>query len=160
MKLSDFKASDKLPRGTYFYIQVGHRFYAGQEIEQRDVEVDPIEKPVLKHYEKDGRQTQEYQRRLRNLYWWTSRSKGPRGRRRERDAAKGTLPKYAKPRVRPETEIRKEFTGRSSPRLSDDFSQAKQFRKKELVENACEMLRTLYADTGAKVSVHYKGDTE
>jgi hypothetical protein len=160
MKPSDLKANEKLPRGTYFYIQVGHRFYAGQEIEQREVESDPTEHRALTQFTKDGRQTSSFRRQLSLTYWWSSRSKGPRGKRRERDIAKDSLPKYAKPRERPKKVIRKEFTGRSVPRLTDDFSQAKQFRRKDSVLNACETLQTLYGETGATVSVHYKGETE
>jgi len=160
MRLTDLKSNDKLPRGTYFYIQVGQRFYAGQQIEQIEVESDPSDERPLTHFEKDGRYTEVYRRRLQNQYWWTIRSRGPKGNRRKRDVSKGTLPKYAQTRKRPEKVIRKEFTGRSLPRLVDELNQAKQFRSKDSVQSACDMLTTMYGKTGAKISVRYYGGTQ
>lgn len=160
MKLSDIKANEKLPRGTYFYIKVGHRFYAGETIEQVEVVTDPTEHRPLTYVTKDGKRTPEFQAYLRRQYWGTTRSWGPRGTRRERDISKGTLPKYAQPRKREEKIVRKDFTGRHHPKLVDDESQAKQFRSKNSVEKACETLRSLYGETGAKISVLYKGASE
>lgn len=159
MKPGDLKASEKLPRGSYFYIKVGSRFYGGQQIEQVEVLSDPRDERPLTYFEKDGRKTEGYRQYQVRQYWWSSRSRGPRGSRLERDQQKGSLPKYAEPRKRVEKVVKQEFTGRSLPMLVDSADQAKQFRKKEQVESACAMLQSLYGTVGANVSVHYKGDT-
>ena len=150
------RSDEKLPRGSYFYIQVGHRFYAGEEAETREIEVDPTTKPALTCFEKGGSKTQEYMQRLRNQYWWTSRSRGPRGKRAARDAQKKTTPTYALPRPRPEKVIRKEFTGKLTPKLVDELKDAKQFRRRDRVDSACERLRTCYEGLDVKVSVRYE----
>ena len=154
------RSDQKLPRGSYFYIQVGHRFYAGEEAETIEVEVDPTDRPALTSYRKDGSWSQQYRERLRNQYWWTSRSRGPRGSRAQRDSRKGSTPTYAKPRPRPEKEIRKEFTGKLNPKLVDTQAQAKQFRRQDRVNSACERLRVCYEGLDVKVSVRYeKGES-
>lgn len=160
MKVPYLKANEKLPRGSFFYIKVGHRFYAGEEAETREVVSDPSDRPALTLHEKDGRHTADYRRRLRRIYYWTSRSKGPRGRRLERDVSKGTLPKYATQYKRPELEIRQEFTGKLSPKLVDGLDQAKQYRSQKKVDDACERIRTCYRGLDVKISVGFeKGET-
>lgn len=160
MKIPYLKANEKLPRGSFFYIKVGHRFYAGEQAETREVVSDPSDKPVLTHYEKDGTQTRDYRNRMRLRYWWTSRSKGPRGRRLQRDVSKGTVPKYAAQRDRPEPVITLEFTGKLTPKLVDGLDQAKQYRSQKKVDDACERIRTCYRGLDVKISVGFeKGET-
>lgn len=160
-QLPNLRSDEKLSRGSYFYIQVGHRFYAGDVAEAIEVEVDPTDKPVLSHYSKDGSWSQQYRERLRNQYWWTSRSRGPRGARAARDARKKSTPTYAKPRERPEKIIRKEFTGKLTPKLVDTIQEAKQYRRQDRVNSACERLKACYEGLDVKISVRYeKGETQ
>lgn len=160
-QLPSLKANEKLPRGSYFYVQVGDRFYAGEMAETREVELDPSNRPALTIYDKNGSFSQDLQRYDRRRYWWASRSRGPRGARADRDARKGSTPTYAKPHKRPETIIRKEQTGKLVPKLVDEQNKAKQYRRKDLVQNACDRLKGVYGDLGVQITVRYeKGDTE
>jgi hypothetical protein len=156
-QLPVLRSDEKLPRGSYFYIQVGHRFYAGEVAETIEVEVSN-EEPFLGFFNKDGSKKPGYNARLyRDGYFSNS---WRRGNRSARDHRKGTVPTYMKPRPRPEKTIKNELTGRKSPKLVDELKLAKQFRRRDRVDSACERLRTCYEGLDVKVSVGYvKGES-
>jgi hypothetical protein len=142
-KLNSLKANEKLPRGSYFYIKVGHRFYSGEMAETIEVSILPDRQPY------DPRRGSSYNSVRRY------------GRQHARHERKGTLASYRKPLARPENVIEKQYTGRRLPQLVDDQNQAKQFRKKESVLNACNRLKSLYSDLDVKVTIEYEeGDTK
>ncbi len=130
------KANDKLPRGSYFYIQVGDRIYAGEQLETVEVERRP-DRPVAY----DDFRSYSYIRR------------GSSKARSQRDKRKGTTPNYLKPYRRADPIISKELTGYKNPRLVDTVEQAKQFRKKESALKACKRLESVYSELDIKVSV-------
>lgn len=151
------KANEKLPRGSYFYIQVGHRFYAGEQAETVEVEVSN-EEPFLGFFNKDRTMKPGYlARQYREWHW----SPWRRGNRAARDRRKGTEPTYMKASPRPKKEIKQELTGRLSPKLVDDAKDAKKHRRQDLVNSACERLKAVYGSLDAKISVRYeKGETK
>lgn len=158
--LPNMRSDEKLPRGSYFYIQVGHRFYAGEKAETREVKVDPTQASVLTNFTKDGKRSRERIQRDTDYYWWTSRNRGASYTRAARDERKGTTPTYAKPRKRPEVIVRKEFTGKSTPKLVDSKEEAKQYRKKDSALSACEKLKACYQGLDVKVTVKIEGETK
>lgn len=129
------KANDKLPRGSYFYIQVGDRIYAGEQLETTNVERRVPPPPY------DDFRSYSYIRR------------GTSKARSQRDKRKGTTPNYLKPYRRADPIICKELTGYKNPRLVDTVEQAKQFRKKESALKACKRLESVYSELDIKVSV-------
>lgn len=157
-KLPILRSDEKLPRGSYFYIQVGHRFYSGEIAETVEVTVDNQE-PVVRYYEKGGKPSIALQRR-----WEANRANYPfrrgAGRARyERDQRKGSLPTYFKPRQCVEKSTKSEFTGRLSPKLVDTVEEAKKFRRQDRVNSACERLKACYEGLDVKVTIKMeKGD--
>ena len=154
------RSDEKLPRGSYFYIQVGHRFYAGEEAEAIEVEVDTTHR--LHYYGKNGERPNSRQRRWlsQDSRGWVGRSTRSYQTRHRRDIRKDSVPAYRKPLPKEEPEIRKEFTGKLTPKLVDTQNEAKQFRRQDRVNSACERLRLCYEGLDVKVSVKYeKGET-
>lgn len=156
MDYRSLKANEKTPRGTGFYIQVGHRYYAGQAAEKVEV-LESDRPPMLSYYEKGGKLTFAYRVRIMRENGWMF---GTRTNRAKRDRRKGNEAEYRKPKRPAERATVVRHTGGSITRLTDLVSEAKVFRAKEQVENACAMLRTMYGETGATISVHYKGDIQ
>lgn len=152
------RSDEKLPRGSYFYIQVGHRFYAGEVAETVEVKVSNNE-PCLSRFEKDGTKTPGYSDLLyRRGYFSSSWRSGNRSARNHR---KGTVPAYMKPTQRPDPTIKNEITGRKSPKLVDEFDLAKQYRNKNKVISACERLRKCYEGLDVKVTIKIvKGESK
>jgi hypothetical protein len=130
-----FKANEKLHDGSHYIIGVGHRFYAGETAETREVVVPP---PSGKLGSVDR-------------YWF---NRWPQSAREARDSRKKTTATYLKPRKRPELVIRKELTGKLFPKLVDKTKEAKKYRRKDLAESACERLKNHYSELDVKISVH------
>jgi len=157
MKIPQLKANEKLPRGSYFYIQVGHRFYAGEEAETREVEISN-EEPFLGFFNKDGSKKSGYIAAQYRRGWWSNSWR--RGKRAARDRQKGTEPQYMKPVPRPEKTTKQELTGRRSPKLVDEVKNAKRYRRQDLVQSACERLKVVYGELDVKISVKFEeGET-
>lgn len=158
-KLPFLRSDEKLPRGSYFYIQVGHRFYGGEIAETIQVTVSNRE-PVVRYYEKGGKPSIALQQR-----WAESRGgypfrRGSSHARYDRDKRKGTLATYSKPLPRAEKTIKNEFTGKLSPKLVDTIQEAKHFRRQDRVNSACERLKACYEGLDVKVTIKMeKGDT-
>lgn len=139
--LPKMRSDEKLPRGSFFYIQVGHRFYAGENLEIREVEITP-------------------ERSYRN---WDGYVRDARARR---DRQKGSLADYRKSNWEKDAgifkpaEVRKEFTGKSTPKLVDSKEEAKQYRKKDSALSACEKLKACYQGLDVKVTVKIEGETK
>lgn len=150
--LPTLRSDEKLPRGSYFYIQVGHRFYGGEIAETIEVTVSNQE-PMVRYFEKDGNPSIALQQR-----WAESRvgypfRRGPNRTRYERDHRKGTLPTYSKPLPPIEKSIKNEFTGKLSPKLVDTIEEAKKFRRQDRVNSTCERLRKCYEGLDVKVTI-------
>lgn len=154
------RSDEKLPRGSYFFIQVGHRFYAGEQAETIDVEVSN-QSTIVRYYNKDGRPSDELAQR-----WAESRRgypyrRGSNGARFARDCRKGTLASYAKPLPRVEKTVKKEFTGKRHPILVDSLAEAKQYRSRDKVNSACKRLEACYEGLDVKVTIKIeKGESQ
>lgn len=155
MELPFLKANEKLPRGSYFFIQVGHRFYAGEEAETREVEKRNRE-PTLYQYDKGKRTLNSRQRRWYSQDQWGWRSSKSYKTRNARDARKGTVATYRKPLPSKEKEVVQELTGRLNPRLVDEQNSAKKYRRQDLVQSACERLKVVYGGLDVKISVRFE----
>jgi hypothetical protein len=148
-----YKRSDKLPRGSYFYVAVGQQVYAGREpVTQVTTDVS-AEYKIARGYTKQttGARNMAEQWAGGNAQW----------RRNEaQDAALG--PKSWRARQRTVYNIAREATPPAKPvatptgalqvRLGE-FSAAKQFRKRAQAETVCEELNRLYAGLNVKVSI-------
>lgn len=134
------KANDKLPMGSYFVIKVGHRFYGGESLERKEVEVPG--KLINDH---------EYN----SYHWYRHRT----SRRAHRDHRKETTAKYLKPIRRSPSTIRNDLTGNKISQLVDTEDQAKKFRKKESAQNACDTLKRVYGSLDIEVSI-IEGETK
>lgn len=154
------KANEKLPRGSFFYIQVEDRFYAGEEAESREVEIKDT--PSLNYYAKNGDRLNSRQRRWfsQDGWGWSGRSTRSYQTRHRRDVRKDSVPAYRKPLPKTEPEFRKEFTGKLSPKFVDEVKDAKKYRRQDLVDSACERLKAMYGGLDAKVSVRYQRGEE
>lgn len=141
------KANDKLKQGSYQYIMVGHRYYAGQKTEMIEItESKSVWAPLSK-------------RPVRRRYF--DFSTNVKDKRHARNARKDSIPTYMTPTPPVKETKRIQIPGLTSPVLTDDINQAKRFRHSEQVENACKMLESMYGKTGADVSVHkVEGDTK
>jgi len=151
MKIPQLKANEKLPRGSYFYIQVGHLFYAGEEAES--IEIEDKESASLTKYEKMGGRF--------GIRGWAWTGPSWRGRtetraRLKRARKKDLTPTYLKSPKRPDPVMKKEFTGQLKSKLVEEKEQAKRYRRQDLVQNACERLKTVYGDLDVKISVKYE----
>lgn len=158
-QLPILRSDEKLPRGSYFYIQVGHRFYAGEIAETIQVEVSNRE-PVVNYYEKGGRPSAALRRHWAESGYDYPFRRGSRHARHARDKRKGTLATYAQPKPRIEKSFKNELTGKLSPKLADTVQEAKQFRRQDRVNSACERLKACYEGLDVKVTIKMeKGDT-
>lgn len=139
--------SEKLPRGSYFYLQVGHRYYAGEEAVFEEVKESEA---TIKAYEKG-----ESMRRRWGSYGWGT------PRRLLKKWARSGKPKYMDGSNDPyrranKTETRVVATNTSRPILTDDLAKVKQFRRKKQAEDACKRLIAMYGSLDVKVSVRLK----
>jgi len=158
-RLPILRSDEKLPRGSYFYIQVGHRFYAGEIAETVEVEVSN-ETPLVTYYQKGGKPSPALARRWAESGYDYPFRRGSNRARRARDVRKGTLATYAQPTPRTEKTFKDELTGKREPKLVDTKAEAKQYRRQDRVNSACERLRLCYEGLDVKVSVRYeKGET-
>lgn len=147
MKPPFLKANEKLPRGAYFYIQVGPHFYAGEEAETRPVLVESDAK--LRIMPKGSKR--------RYSFFMNSRDRKASKTRIGKDVRNETQAKYLTPQQKVLPETKQELTGRLTPKLVETAEQAKKYRRQDLVQNACERLKGVYGDLGAQVSVRYEG---
>lgn len=149
--LGKIRSSEKLPRGSYFYIRVGDRLYAG---ESAVIQTTPVKTPpsyLTPSSKPDGSRRWRYgcgsitqiERRFRAHY-------------EKREGRK--VPEYwMEPEEKPDP-VKKAVTG-SEPRLTDDFKDVKQFRRLNQAEAACDKLNKLYAGLDIKVRIElHKGD--
>ena len=157
--LPKMRSDEKLPRGSYFYIQVGHRFYAGEDRETRKVLVSDQE-PGITGFQKNGRPNLALAKRWAESGALYPFRRGNNQKRRARDERKGSVATYAKPIARKEKTYRDEFTGKVTPRLVDTKEQAKQFRKKDSALSACEKLKACYQGLDVTVTVKMEGETK
>lgn len=157
--LSPQRGDQKLPRGSFFYVQVGSRFYAGEQALIVEKEIDPRFSATLTYHNKDGSFSKEYLRNIKNR-WSIARGLGPRGPRAARNARKGKNPNYAKSdRVSSEKIKQKLFTNQLSPKLVDTVDKAKHYRRIFQAQKACERLKVVYGSLGINVSIrHVKGE--
>lgn len=147
------KRTEKLPRGSYFYIAVGERFYAGKEPEIKEV------KDAAGYYaEAEG--IGGYMKPKGGSYY-DSMPYHMRVRRSEaEEAAKhpqwhkrtGVVYNAAREYTPRETPV-KTLTGRVSSRLCDDVEGAKKFRRRIQAETACDMLNRQYGSLDIKVEI-------
>ena len=132
--------SFKLPRGSGYTIKIGHRFYAGEDREFKEVELKEAYEP----------------RERGKIYYSQGQANGPAMVRARR---KGKLADYLKSaydrsKDKPkEPAYRRELTGKTYPRLVDEQSDAKLFRTKKAVDSTCERLKRLYSSLDVKISV-------
>lgn len=145
------KKSEKLPRGSFLYIRVGDRLYAGEEaVVVADTPTQAYEHPwYTLNREAKGR------RRSRN-YYWTS---GMPRRLLDYYRKKGhELPKYMQKKEPKPVEPKRSVTG-TKPRLTDEFKEAKQFRRLNQAQAACDKLNSMYAGLDIKVVIElHEGD--
>lgn len=146
MTATAYKRSEKLPRGSYFYLQVGHRYYAGEEAVFEEVKEATS---TIGAYEKG----ENFRRGWRGFSW------SPTPRKLLTRFKKSGKPKYMQGhQKRPytwdrETETRTMATGTSTSLLTDDLTKVKQFRRFAQAEAACERLAATYSSFDVKVSV-------
>lgn len=155
------KDSEKLPRGSYFYIQVGHRFFASFQDLSEEKEIED-NFPPISFFTKDGKRSPALETYQRKKYGYYTQKLGPRGRRATRDLRKKTLPSYAKtaPIVISKVKFKKSV-GKLSPRLVDSVDQAKKYRRLSQAKNACEKLKRTYGSLVTNIQVRfYQGDTQ
>lgn len=145
------RRSEKLPRGSYFFLRVGHRYYAGEQVETEEVTES---KATLHSYDKGGR----YRSRWAYEGWGTPRRLLKRFRKsgRPKYMDQGKSP-YSRQR---ETEtVTRTVVGSTKPILTDDFGEVKQFRRRKQAEEACKKLEAMYRNFDVKVSVKlYEGE--
>jgi len=155
------RSDQKLPRGSFFYVQIGSRFYAGEQALIVEKEIDPRFASTLTYHDKNGSFSREYLRNIKNR-WGLSRGLGPRGPRAARNARKGKNPNYAKSdRITSEKIKQKHFTNQLSPKLVDTVDEAKKYRRIFQAQKACERLKVVYGSLGINVSIrHVKGEDQ
>jgi hypothetical protein len=151
--MKNMRSDGKLPRGSFFYITVGHRFYGGEAVEIKEIQSDPSRFIPLSYYDKGRKPSRDFLRYQREN-WYNRRSRGDQSSRARRDARKKTTATYAKAPPRVERVTIKEFTGVSMPRLVDSVDEAKRFRHQSRADSACERLRVCYKDIDVKISIH------
>ena len=131
--------ADRLARGSGYLVKVGHRFYAGEDREIKEVEVkEAIDRAWSEHWQGHPRHASVIRARRKGSTANYMKSN------REKAESKPKAPV-----------IRRELTGKVSPRLSDDQSDAKIFRTKKAVDSTCERLKRLYASLDVKISVQF-----
>jgi hypothetical protein len=131
------KKSEKLPRGTYLYLTVGDRFYAGEEVA---LVTDEVRKPLEPYIP----------------MWADKWSKGMASYLRKQGRR---IPTYhVHEDTRAVREPKQAVTG-TSPKLTDEFKEVKQFRRLIQAEAACERLNKLYAglDIRVRIELHEGG---
>ena len=154
-----FKVSEKLPRGSYFYIKVGHRFYAGEEPVFETVKSEPTLSSPITYFQKDGSHTKEFTEYRKMHHRLAVSKKGPRGRREARDRRKASLPSYSIPKKK-QIVLNKRMTGEMIIKLSDQFDEVKKFRCKKAAQNACEKIKRTYGSLVDKIQIQYfQGET-
>jgi hypothetical protein len=142
------KRSEKLPRGSYFYLQVGYRYYAGEEAVFE--EVKEAEATINGHRKGETARSR-----------WGGYSWSPTPRKLLKKWARSGKPKYMDGSNDPyrrahKTETRVMATNASKPILTDDLTKVKQFRRKKQADDACKRLIAMYGSLDVKVSVRLK----
>lgn len=141
-----FKKSEKLPRGSYFYVQVGHRFYAGERlVAEETTKTTEVKAPA---------------REVTDRHWWFIERKIPRSKRLWWRTRHGLhIPKYLQSRKVVTTE--RQLTGERETVLTDNVNEVKKFRRLEQAQKACEKLEALYVGFDVKVTVKlFEGGTK
>ena len=131
------KASEKLPRGTYFYLKVGGRFYAGEEVVTKETRT--TERDRYSGYS--------------GWDWWGNTHKWSQGTAKYLNARGWRIPRYHIEADKPAPKDPKVAVIGHKPRFTDDFKQAKQFRRRNQAEAACERITAMYADFDIRVSI-------
>lgn len=150
------KRSDKLPRGSYFYIAVGERFYGGRDpvketVSQKDFLFDSAHNPWEgASYPKP--------RKAKRMFGDSWPGGNERWRLNEaRDAHSGRTRRAtilnAKRLYKPLQGTIEVLTGKSVPRLVDDIKDVKQFRRRAQAETVCEELNRMYGEFNVKVTI-------
>ena len=139
VNLHQFKANEKLPLGSFFYVKVGDLFYAG-------------DKPAFRDYKVANYRTGFDDSSVID-YWFF----GKRNARDKRDLRKKNVAKY---RVRPKSksDSKKEFTETFNPILVDTLNEVKKYRTKSQAEKACERLKSVYRDLELKITIEFEGE--
>lgn len=146
-----FKASEKLPRGTYFYITVGDRLYAGEEV----VIVETPVKAPPSYLQPYGKPTG-----ARSWRWGLgSPTRIPREHAAYYKKREGRAPpEYWMKKEKVPDPVKRAVTG-TKPRLTDEFKDVKRFRRLNQAEAACERLKAMYAGLDIRVSIElHEGD--
>jgi hypothetical protein len=131
------RSNNKLPRGSFFYIQVGPKFYAGKAPVKTEVKTHAVEmRPRMGGY--FGRWGATY-----------------RGFQPNKPHCQPVLmASYTK------GEVITVHTGEFTNIMVDSKDGAKQFRRLSQAETICAELTKAYADIGAKPVIHtHTGDT-
>jgi hypothetical protein len=135
-------SKSKLPRGSYLYVQVGHRFYAGEE------EV---------HVEVTTTETQSSPSASMRGYFWPRATRDNWRHNIYQRAKRGMhIPAYLSTK-REETTTRRP-TGERRVRLTDDLKEVKRFRTWSQAEKACERIKSVYAGFDVTVTIKEAND--
>jgi hypothetical protein len=119
------KKSEKLPRGSYFYLRVGGRLYAGEGLNVQEEPPSPYGHEYA-HYVGQKKAKPDGSRMQRWGMWAFD---------------------DVKPRPRKQTVVGKH------PMFTDEFKEVKKFRRLNQAEAACERLKVMYADLGIRVTI-------
>lgn len=139
---------EKLPRGSFLYIQVGHRIYAGEE-----VVIATIQEAIHESAEDHKGRRRSWQRggdlSKGRDYWKFFK------RTRDRDKVPGYMEKYKGPWwTGPEiVRDKKVVTGEREIKLCDDIKDAKRFRTWAQAQSACERVEAMYVGFDIKVTI-------
>lgn len=136
------KRSDKLPRGSYFYVQVGHRFFAGYDHPHQEIKRTEVITPPSA---------------IAGRFWSPRRNSNWRYNVYQRSKHGMKIPAYQKTTFK--VTSTQEPTGQVEIKLVDCPKSAKQYRTKAQAEQVQEKLERYYKDLDIKVSIRlHEGD--
>ncbi len=140
MNIKSIKRSDKLPRGSYFYLQVGHRFFGGWDHKHTEIEKTTTTLPSSA---------------MQGSWCWGDRRRMSwRDSPYQRSRYGLKVPKYQS--VQRATSTERNPTGVTEIVLVDDPKSAKQYRTKSQIEKVQVELERLYRDLDVKISIKLK----
>ncbi len=151
--IKHLKANEKLPRGTYLYIRVGDRIYAGEAVTIQETKVTTPSSIYTSGHMRSGRR-----RSWRNWYGGSLTKMSPRLAQYYAKRDGRPVPSYyIEDEATPDPTL-KSVTG-STPVLTDVIAEAKRFRRKSQAELACKKLEAVYGglDIPIRIELH-KGD--
>lgn len=151
--MKTIKKSVKLPRGSYFYLAVGDRFYAGAETETalvKDASAYYAEAEGVGGFMKPNGSgyydSMPYHMRRRRIEAEEAVESPVRHKRI------GTVYNIAR-EFTPRKTLVKTLTGRVNYRLCDEVKEAKKFRRRAQAELACDMLNRHYNGLDIKIEI-------